>query len=250
MHRIINSFIFSAIHISIIAGIYGLFVSENHNPIITFSLNFLTTFIYYNFSRILQIKEYSKLKESAHLSWISKNLTELIFAIGFSILLILVLTKFNFFFNYTFGIILALCYILFRKVPLIKNGIIGFSWALLPYFFSTKSIHVLDPLFLFNLLFFSYLSFWYDLKDINENQIYKLIGKKKYFIILFIWLGILSASFYIVYDAIAAIILFSFLYFSLLFVEKINRYKVYMIVIDSLILLPFLISIVKNLKNK
>ena len=241
INKFLTRYLYSSVHISFIAGIYCILVSNQKDALKNFGLGFLTTFIYYNISRIVRIKDYDKTENNPHLFWISNNLTELIFALGFSVLILLIWIHFSIYSNMVFGLVLGIIYILFRKKIFIKNIIISIAWYVLPILYTDILIHVNRDMVI-KLCFFLFLSLWYDLKDKEDNELLLKKGESFYYTLLFGLLGCNTALFYSQTNVLKATIFFILFYIGIIYIKKINKYLVYMFIIDSLILAPFIIK--------
>jgi hypothetical protein len=168
-------------------------------------------------------------------------LTELLIAIAFvGFILWLIIPKTYWVTYVIFGIIFIL-YVFLRNYPLVKNLLIAFSWSALPYlftpvlwYFSTENIFIFTH--------FLFLSILYDNKD-KINPLKTKLGPKLHFLFL-LFIGSLSIFlfYYNSLDWKSTLLFFGLIYTALLFTIKSPKEWFYLIVVDSFILLPYLLN--------
>ena len=240
LQRIYRIYFYSSIHIALLAAAYFFLENDKKSLKEVFAI-FLITWIAYNLLRIIRIKNYEKIKKEPHLSWISTNLTELLIAIAFvGFILWLIIPKTYWVTYVIFGIIFIL-YVFLRNYPLVKNLLIAFSWSALPYlftpvlwYFSTENIFIFTH--------FLFLSILYDNKD-KINPLKTKLGPKLHFLFL-LFIGSLSIFlfYYNSLDWKSTLLFFGLIYTALLFTIKSPKEWFYLIVVDSFILLPYLLN--------
>jgi len=170
MKSIVEAYLYSSLHIAIIAGLsfYCLNIGHIDNHLTSFMVTCLV-FIYYNLSRIYRVKNFESIQNNRHLLWVSKNLTELVFALGFSSLFVFFLgRKLPISFEDIIWLIfLGIIYLFIRENPFIKNIVIAKSWTVLFGILGLES----DFLFAYILA----LSIWYDFKDDKHYDYSKIV---------------------------------------------------------------------------
>ena len=241
LQRIYRIYFYSSIHIALMAAIYFFLENEKNSIKDPFAI-FLAIWIAYNLLRIARIKNYDNIKQEGHLKWVSINLTELLIAITFLAFVLWLIIPKMYWENYLIFGILLLLYISLRKFPLIKNILIAFSWSALPYIF-TPVLWYFSSENLFLFVHFLFLSILYDNKD-KINALKTILGAKKHFLIL---LFIANTSIFLFYyntlDWIQTSVFFVLIYTALFITIKSPKEWFYLIVVDSYILLPYLLDI-------
>ncbi len=169
--RLLRSYFYGNIHISIIAGsCYYLYNRHWKHSIIVM----LCTFFYYNFCSIIYVKDYDLAKKVKRLAWVSLNLTELLITIGSALIIIgLLMSKYEPFFHERLDykvvascLILCIIYFKLRHTKFIKNILIAVVWILVMHLWEKWDMSYFDG-FLFCFLFL--ISFMYD-KSTNEYR--------------------------------------------------------------------------------
>lgn len=166
--RIKRIYLYGAIHISLMGAISFYLANLSYPKVAIESFIFgLSVFIYYNLCRVVRVRDYNAIQSDAHLSWISKNLTEILIATGLASGILVVLSKEVELFEIFPPIVFVLCilYIFLRNIRWIKNITIALVWTLCTttridnhYFFATLVI------------FITVLSIIYDKKDLPQNK--------------------------------------------------------------------------------
>lgn len=241
LQRIYRIYFYSSIHIALMAAVYFFLENDKKSIKETFAI-FLTTWIAYNLLRLVRVKNYENIKKEPHLSWISTNLTELLIAIAFLTFVLWLIIPKAYWENYVIFGILLLLYIFLRKYPLIKNILIAFSWSALPYIF-TPVLWYFSTENMFMFVHFIFLSILYDNKD-KINPLKTALGAKKHFLIL-LFVGSISIFlfYYNTLDWKQTSIFFGLIYSALFITIKSPKEWFYLIVVDSFILLPYLLDI-------
>ncbi len=229
--RVFVSYLFASIHLSFVGFLFGYLNALSLKASFHISVSI---FIVYNLMRILKIQDFEKIQTNPHLLWVSKNLTELVFALFFAIVYWFIgISEIKNLFLWAFLALLSLIYIRARSIFLIKNIIIGLVWALIPWVYS-NAFSIIWTLFLF--FYITWLSIIYDEKDtviICEKSI--LTKKIGY---LFVFISVLF--FYLETKNILQTSIFSMLQIVLvLFFRKPRTYETYLFLIDLWILIPF-----------
>lgn len=169
--NLIRTYLYSSLHIAIIASVmFYLFHPKIMDRVLT-SLAFgILVLLYYNSSRILRIKNFEDIHSNPHLTWVSKNLTELIFLIGLSsVVFVLILFRIDYSNINTpyFLLGLGMLYPFVRQKQFLKNIIIAQVWCL------GLRLFQFDSQFLFAYLLF--ISLWYDFKDEKNIDLSKIV---------------------------------------------------------------------------
>ena len=230
--RIFVSYLFASIHLSVIGFLFGALLNLSLKASFHISVSI---FIVYNLMRILKIQDFEKIQTNPHLLWISKNLTELVFALFFALVYWFIgISEIKNLYLWAFLALLSLVYIRARSIFLIKNIIIGLVWALIPCVYSYQ-VSIIWTLFLF--FYITWLSIIYDEKDTaiicNNSILTKKIG------FLFVFISVLF--FYLNTKNILQTSIFSLLQFVLILIfRKPKNYESYLFLIDLWILVPFL----------
>jgi hypothetical protein len=226
------SYLFASIHLSIIGFLYGYL-----HPL-SFKASFhisVSVFIAYNFMRILKIQDFEKIQANRHLLWISKNLTEIVFALVFAILYwVIGISEIENKFLWGFLALLSIVYVRARSIFVIKNVIIGLVWALIPWVYSNQ-ISVLWTGFFF--IYITWLSIIYDEKDAEKLSEKSFLLKKIGYIlvcisILFFFLETKNSMLTAIFAVFQMILI--------LFFRKPKKYETYLFIIDLWILVPFI----------
>lgn len=169
---LIQVYLYSSLHIATAgAAMYYILYSPRPQAILESIAIGLLIFCYYNLSRIIRIRDYDKMKSNKHLLWVSNNLTELVFSLGFAALFLIILfgklgrppRYYLIVWLLFFGSIYPLC----RTIPYLKNGIIAATWCLLFGLYNPIPYHWF--------LYILALSIWYDFKDLRRYPLSKKI---------------------------------------------------------------------------
>jgi len=174
-YRLLRAYLYSSLHIALIGGFtYYLAHYRMYNNLFESLFFGISVFIFYNFSRFVRIKNYEKIQDNPHLYWISKNFTELLFVNGFCIVfLILLHTKVEIqtFFPW-FTLPLCILYLFIRKIKYLKNIIIAIVWwACIRNYEDSLNRVLFDTSII---IYFFFLSIWYDRKDLPNGKKYEL----------------------------------------------------------------------------
>jgi hypothetical protein len=166
--RLFRAYVYGSVHIAVVGGL-AFYLINFKNLYLSILIGF-AIFIYYNVCRIIDVQNYNSIQNNALLQWISRNLTELILAISFSIVIvILVYFKIeeslyrSFFFIPIISLIII--YLPLRKIQYLRNLIIGFTWMFVTIFSNTTSFCDLSFTWALHLVlgfYLSIISFIYD----------------------------------------------------------------------------------------
>jgi hypothetical protein len=170
MRSIVEAYLYSSVHVALIAGLSFYCLNSGHiDSRIASILVTCLVFIYYNLSRIYRVKNFESIQNNRHLLWISKNLTELLFALGFSFLCLFFLgRKLGVSFTtIAWLIFLGGIYLFIRENPFIKNIVIAKAWTVMFGILGLES----DFLFAYILA----MSIWYDFKDDKHYDYSKIV---------------------------------------------------------------------------
>jgi hypothetical protein len=171
--RVFVSYLFASIHLSFVGFLFGYLNGFSFKASFHISVSI---FIVYNLMRILKIQDFEKIQSNPHLLWISKNLTELVFALFFAIVYWFIgISEIKNLFLWAFLALLCIVYVRARSIFLIKNVIIGLVWALIPWVYSNQ-ISVLWAGFFF--IYITWLSIIYDEKDAEKLSEKSFLLKK------------------------------------------------------------------------
>ncbi len=172
--NIFSIYVYGNIHISLIAAFCFYLYNQRLDQAF---IIFFATFFYYNLCNIIYIKDYSKTIHNQRLTWVSKHLTEIIFAsIGASIMGVFISIKLyesqQFTFNFPAllaSLFFSIIYFFIRHTPILKNVIIGIVWLLVMRIWTHWDLSYFD-LFLF--LYLACISILYDK---TKNQLKKVL---------------------------------------------------------------------------
>ena len=226
MRSIVEAYLYSSLHVALIAGLSFYCLNAGHiDSRIASILVTCLVFIYYNLSRIYRVKNFESIQNNRHLLWVSKNLTELLFALGFSFLCLFILGwKLSVSFTtIAWLIFLGAIYLFIRENPFLKNIVIAKAWTIMFGILGLES----DFLFAYILA----MSIWYDFKDDKHVDYSKIV----------VFLIASSTAFYIFSEqrflnSQAAIILMCIHWVLFLFTLKIRSEYVFLFLVDLLIL--------------
>jgi hypothetical protein len=230
--RVFVSYLFASIHLSFVGFLFGYLNGFSFKASFHISVSI---FIVYNLMRILKIQDFEKIQSNPHLLWISKNLTELVFALFFAIVYWFIgISEIKNLFLWAFLALLSLVYIRARSIFLIKNVIIGLVWALIPCVYS-NAFSIIWTLFLF--FYITWLSIIYDEKDAEKLSEKSFLLKKIGYIlvcisILFFFLETKNSMLTAIFAVFQMILI--------LFFGKPKKYETYLFIIDLWILVPFI----------
>lgn len=163
LQRFARIYIYGNIHISIIGAIAFYQINMTHSSRIEESVMVaMMIFIYYNLSQIISIKKYENIKGNSELEWTNRNMTEIIFAMLFSLFSFLVLyyplcDRSNLL-SLIEIVFIGTIYFFLKKIPILKNLLIGVAWAMMLRIFD----HYHLPSDFYLALYFSVISFFYD----------------------------------------------------------------------------------------
>ena len=230
--RVFVSYLFASIHLSFVGFLFGYLNGFSFKASFHISVSI---FIVYNLMRILKIQDFEKIQANRHLLWISKNLTEIVFALVFAILYwVIGISEIENKFLWAFLALLCIVYVRARSIFLIKNVIIGLVWALIPWVYSNQ-ISVLWAGFFF--IYITWLSIIYDEKDAEKLSEKSFLLKKIGYIlvcisILFFFLETKNSMLTAIFAVFQMILI--------LFFRKPKKYETYLFIIDLWILVPFI----------
>jgi len=164
-------YLYGSVHIACVAFlIYYLYHYQCNDAFWEAAVFGGGTFVYYNLSRIVRIRNYEEIQGNEHLMWVSKNLTELIFALGATLISMILLSKrvnlLNVFPVYTCCLIIVYPFV--RRIPFVKNMIISFVWVMCIFWGNGREARISLIVLIF--LYFLFLSLLYDRKDKPENK--------------------------------------------------------------------------------
>jgi hypothetical protein len=230
--RVFVSYLFASIHLSFVGFLFGYLNALSLKASFHISVSI---FIVYNLMRILKIQDFEKIQANRHLLWISKNLTEIVFALVFAILYwVIGISEIENKFLWAFLALLCIVYVRARSIFLIKNVIIGLVWALIPWVYSNQ-ISVLWAGFFF--IYITWLSIIYDEKDAEKLSEKSFLLKK----IGYILVCISILFFYLETKNILQTSIFSMLQIVLILLfRKPKKYETYLFIVDLWILVPFI----------
>jgi hypothetical protein len=164
LKKMARIYVYGNVHIALIAGLSFYFYNHEFNHA---SLIFLATWSYYNFCNIIHVTDYQKALQNERLTWVSKNLTEVIFITIGSIALMSFLWLKNMehsvahldYIALASIILFGLDYFFIRHIPYLKNLVIALVWVLVMHLWSHWDTRPLDVFLLIYLLF---ISIYYD----------------------------------------------------------------------------------------
>jgi hypothetical protein len=164
LKKMARIYVYGNVHIALIAGLSFYFYNHEFNHA---SLIFLATWSYYNFCNIIHVTDYQKALQNERLTWVSKNLTEVIFITIGSIALMSFLWLKNMEHSVARLDYIALAsislfgldYFFIRHIPYLKNLVIALVWVLVMHLWSHWDTRPLDVFLLIYLLF---ISIYYD----------------------------------------------------------------------------------------
>ncbi len=164
LKKIAKIYVYGNIHIALIAALCFYFYNQQGSQAI---LIFLASWSYYNFCNIIYVTDYQKAMHDERLTWVSKNLTEVIFSTIGSIALGIFLWLKNIensdthldYITLTCLGLFGLDYFFIRHIPYLKNLVIALVWILVMHLWSRWEPSPLD-IFLF--IYLLLISIFYD----------------------------------------------------------------------------------------
>ena len=227
-------------HTALMGGAAYFFINSSHFNAELESLQIgLSIFLYYNISRIIRVRDYYAIQSNLHLQWVSKNLTELFFTIGFSLIFILLIgnkTDSNLE-NIGWLLLISVLYIFLRERPFLKNLLIAKAWCLAFGVFHSESNYLFA--------YFLSLSLWYDFKDDRDIDYSKVI-------IMLITLGVAGMIFFDHFSlTIFQLAIFTLIHLLMIFTSlKVKKEFFYLLIVDWMIFLSGLAIYCKELIYK
>lgn len=167
LKRLFRIYVYGSIHIALVGGLAFYLNQTPYSKefiIEKSSIVILMVFFYYNLSQLICIKDFQKIQGSEELEWVNRNMTEIVFAMGFSIILLsLFYIKYQSIFiihsELIYIGILGFIYFFIKRIPIIRNLLIGFSWYWMISLFGNPIIRV-DGFYFF--IHFYIISYIYD----------------------------------------------------------------------------------------
>lgn len=163
LQRFFRTYIYGSVHIALIGGFAYYLIHFSEIFIIEKStLIGCMIFFYYSLSQLICIRDYEKIKGNEELEWVNRNMTEIVFAMGFSLVFICMI---YFQLKTWIGIkdIIILCaigfsYFFIKHIPIIRNLVIGLAW----YWVLCINTEAKPEHIILYTLYFSFISYIYD----------------------------------------------------------------------------------------
>lgn len=166
----LNISVYGNVHISIIGAFMFYKLHASLDNAVQYSVIFSAMiFIYYSLSQIISVRNFEDINGSNELTWVNKNLTEIIFASGFVSTIFLYLVHryigiLAFFSEVYLVLALGILYFFVKKYLGLKNLMIGLTWILALSMFQSQE----QGVNWYYGLYISGISFIYDkVKDIR-----------------------------------------------------------------------------------
>jgi len=162
--NLLKTYLYGNIHIAFIASVCFFLYNWRLKQALIVGL---CTFFYYNLCSISYIKNYEVTTNNERLAWVSRHLTELIFAmIGSAVFILFFITRSNYYIKSTVDAIavcgcfsLCLTYFYLRHFKYVKNFTIACTWILTMHLWQNRDASWVD---VFLILFITCVSIRYD----------------------------------------------------------------------------------------